>query len=96
MTALRYSLSALAGTTMAITLLWLMQWLVTSPSQDLPGVEPSRLVEFVRLKREEHVKLKQRTPTPPPEKSSAATEAATRRAHRITAACTATGYGHEP
>ena len=70
MMALRYSLSALAGTTMAITLLWLMQWLVTSPSHELPGVEPSRLVEFVRLKREEHVKLKQRTPTPPPEKAA--------------------------
>lgn len=70
MTALRYSLSALAGTTMSITLLWLMQWLVTSPSHELPIVEPSRLVEFVRLKREEQVKLKQRTPTPPPEKAA--------------------------
>lgn len=70
MKALRYSFSALAGTTMAVTLLWMMQWLVTSPSHELPSVEPARLVEFVRLKRDEQVKLKERAPPPPPEKAA--------------------------
>ena len=70
MPALRYSVSALAGTAMAVTLLWLMQLLVTSPAKKLPTAESSRLIEFVRLKREETIQLKQRQPPPPPEKST--------------------------
>lgn len=67
---LRYSISALAGTTAAISMLWLMQLLVTSPSQKLPVAESMRLIEFVRLKREENVQLKERTPPPPPEQAA--------------------------
>ncbi|MDX2456003.1 MAG: energy transducer TonB [Gammaproteobacteria bacterium] len=70
MPGLRYSVSALAGTTVAISMLWLMQLLVTSPSQKLPLAESTRLIEFVRLKREEKIQLKERTPPPPPEKST--------------------------
>lgn len=55
---------------MAVTLLWLMQLLVTSPAKKLPTAESSRLIEFVRLKREETIQLKQRQPPPPPEKST--------------------------
>lgn len=67
MSGLRYPLSALAGTGVAILMLWMMQLLVTSPSQRLPTSEATRLIDFVRLKREENVQLKERLP-PPPEK----------------------------
>ena len=67
MSELRYPLSALAGTGVAILMLWMMQLLVTSPSQRLPTSEATRLIDFVRLKREENVQLKERLP-PPPEK----------------------------
>lgn len=71
MPGLRYSVSALAGTVAALFMLWLMQLLVTSPSQKLPTTESSRLIEFVRLKREEKLHLKERLPPPPtPEKST--------------------------
>ncbi len=70
MSALRYPLSALAGTGVAIFMLWMMQLLVTSPSQGLPTAESVRLIDFVRLKRDEHVELKERTPPPPPEKTT--------------------------
>lgn len=71
MPGLRYSVSALAGTVAALLMLWLMQLLVTSPSQKLPTTEASRLIEFVRLKREEKLHLKERLPPPPtPEKST--------------------------
>ena len=69
MAGLRYSLAALAGTTAAIFMLWLMQLLVTSPSQQLPRAESIRLIDFVRLKREETVQLKERLPPPPPERN---------------------------
>ena len=70
MSGLRYSISALAGTGVAIIMLWLMQLLVTSPSQRLPTVEATRLIDFVRLKREEQVQLKERPPPPPPERTA--------------------------
>ncbi|MGB5179484.1 MAG: energy transducer TonB [Gammaproteobacteria bacterium] len=69
MSGLRYPLSALAGTIVALFLLWLMQLLVSSPSHKLPIVESARLIEFVRLKREENVQLKERLPPPPAERS---------------------------
>ena len=70
MSVLRYPLSALAGTGVAILMLWMMQLLVTSPSQKLPTTEAHRLIDFVRLKREENVQLKERLPPPPPEKTA--------------------------
>ena len=70
MSGLRYPLSALAGTTVAIFMLWTMQLLVTSPSQRLPTVESAHLVDFVRLRREEHVNLKERQPPPPPQRTA--------------------------
>ena len=66
----RYAVSALAGTAAAVSMLWLMQLLVTSPSQQLPTVDSQRLVDFVRLKREEKLQLKERTPPPPPRKAA--------------------------
>jgi protein TonB len=50
-------------------MLWLMQLLVTSPAQQLPTAEAIRSIEFVRLKREEKLQLKERLPPPPPERS---------------------------
>ena len=70
MSGLRYPLSALAGTGVALFMLWMMQLLVNSPSQRLPTVESTRLIDFVRLKREEQVNLKERLPTPPPQGSA--------------------------
>jgi len=70
MPGLRYSVSALTGTAVAVFMLWLMQLLVTSPSQKLPTTESSRLIEFVRLKREEKLQLKERLPPPPPPEKS--------------------------
>lgn len=70
MSGLRYSLSALAGTIVAIIMLWMMQLLVSSPSQRLPTVESTRLIDFVRLKHEENVQLKERLPPPPPERTA--------------------------
>ena len=70
MSGLRYPLSALAGTGVAILMLWMMQLLVTSPSQKLPTTEANRLIDFVRLKREENVRLKERLPPPPLEKTA--------------------------
>ena len=67
----RYVVSALAGTAAAVFMLWLMQLLVTSPSHKLPIVDSQRLVDFVRLKREEKLQLKERTPPPPPKKAAA-------------------------
>ena len=69
MTGLRYPVSALTGTGVAVLMLWLMQLLVTSPTQQLPTVETIRSIEFVRLKREENLQLKERQPPPPPERS---------------------------
>lgn len=68
-TALRYPLCALAGTLAALGMLWAMQLLVTSPAQKLPVSESMRLVEFVRLKREENLQTRERRPPPPPEKA---------------------------
>jgi protein TonB len=70
MTAPRYAVSALVGTTAAVVMLWLMQLLVTAPSQKLPTVDSPRLVEFVRLKRQEKLQLKERTPPPPPKQAA--------------------------
>jgi protein TonB len=67
---LRYSVSALTGVTVAIAMLWLMQLLVSSPSKKLPTAETTRLIDFVRLKREENVQLKERLPPPPPERTT--------------------------
>ena len=70
MPGMRYSVSALAGASVAIFMLWLMQLLVTSPTQQLPVAESAQLIDFVRLKREERVELKERKPPPPPEKAT--------------------------
>ena len=69
-TGLRYPVSALTGTGVAILMLWLMQLLVTSPAQQLPTAEAVRSIEFVRLKHEENLQLKERIPLPPPERST--------------------------
>lgn len=68
-TGLRYPVSALTGTGVAVLMLWLMQLLVASPTQQLPTAEAIRSIEFVRLKREENLQLKERLPPPPPERS---------------------------
>ena len=66
----RYAVSALAGTAAAVSMLWLMQLLVTSPAHNLPSVDTQRLVDFVRLKREEKLQLRERAPPPPPQRAA--------------------------
>ena len=96
MSGLRYPLSALAGTGVAILMLWMMQLLVTSPSQKLPTTEANRLIDFVRLKREENVQLKERLPPPPLEKTAPPPRPRLEPAGHTTTGTAATGHGHEP
>lgn len=62
----RYTIAAATGLLAAGLLLWLMQLLVTPPRGLVPTAETPRLIEFVRLKREQRLRLKDRAPPPPP------------------------------
>jgi len=67
MMPLRYPVATLAGLLVAALLLWLMQVLVTPQQQRMATVDNNGLIEFVRLRREEHVQLKERRLPPPPQ-----------------------------
>jgi protein TonB len=45
-----------------------MQWLVRSPENRVDQAKSSPLIDFVRLKREEHIERKRRREMPPPPK----------------------------
>ena len=62
----RLSIAALSGLATAAAMLWLMQWLVTSPGNKLVAIESATIVDFVRLKQEDSVQLKDRIPPPTP------------------------------
>lgn len=63
----RFAIPVASGLLTAATLLWLMQLLVT-PQHDLSvGADTPAAIEFVRLKREEYLQLKERKLPPPPE-----------------------------
>ncbi|HHJ15200.1 MAG TPA: energy transducer TonB [Gammaproteobacteria bacterium] len=66
MMPLRYPAALLAGLLAAAFLLWLMQMLVTPRQQRLSADDSTGLIEFVRLRREEQLQLKDRRPPPPP------------------------------
>lgn len=61
----RISIASLSGLATAAAMLWLMQWLVTSPSNKLVTIESTTIIDFVRLKHEETLQVKQRLPPPP-------------------------------
>ena len=63
---LRYPLAVLAGLLVAGLLLWLMQALVTPQQLQRSHRDQARLIEFVRLKRDERVQRKERRQPPPP------------------------------
>ena len=67
MMPLRYPAAILAGLLAATFLLWLMQMLVTPRQQRLSADGNTGLIEFVRLRREEQLQLKDRRPPPPPQ-----------------------------
>ena len=62
----RFSISFLTGLLAAGSLLWLMQWLVTPPQGRHVVVDSAGLVDFIRLKREERLQIKERRLQPPP------------------------------
>jgi protein TonB len=64
----RYSIASLAGLLTAAFLLWLMQFLVTPPQGNRVTAESTGLVDFIRLKREERLQLKERRLQEPPQK----------------------------
>jgi protein TonB len=66
MTIARFSIATLSGLASAAAMLWLMQWLVTSPQRKLTAVETLPIIDFVRLKQEEQLRLKERLQAPPP------------------------------
>lgn len=66
MTIGRLAIATLSGLTSAAAILWLMQWLVTSPQRKLAAAETAPVFDFVRLKPEEQLHLKQRLQAPPP------------------------------
>jgi protein TonB len=61
----RLSIATLSGLASAAAMLWLMQWLVTSPQNKLAAVETAPIIDFVRLKQEDQLRLKERLPPPP-------------------------------
>jgi len=62
----RFSIATLSGLASAAAMLWLMQWLVTSPQNKLAAIETAPIIDFVRLKQEEQLRLKERLQAPPP------------------------------
>ncbi|MEA3243941.1 MAG: energy transducer TonB [Pseudomonadota bacterium] len=62
----RLSIATLSGLASAAAMLWLMQWLVTSPQNKLAAVETAPIIDFVRLKQEDQLRLKERLQPPPP------------------------------
>ncbi|MFQ5642714.1 MAG: TonB family protein [Thiogranum sp.] len=64
----RYSIAGLTGLMAAALLLWLMQFLVTPPQGKRTATESAGLVDFIRLKREERLQLKERQLPEPPSK----------------------------
>jgi len=61
----RISIASLSGLATAAAMLWLMQWLVTSPGNKLVALESTTIIDFVRLKHEETLQVKERLPPPP-------------------------------
>ena len=63
----RYAIAGLTGIIVAACLLWLMQLLVTPPEGHLGRSKTSGLVDFIRLKREDHLELKKPRAKEPPQ-----------------------------
>lgn len=61
----RLSIASLSGLATAAAMLWLMQWLVTSPQSRVASIETPTMIDFVRLKQEENLQLKERARPPP-------------------------------
>jgi protein TonB len=66
MMIIRFSMATLSGLASAAAMLWLMPWLVTSPQNRLATVESTPIIDFVRLKQEDTLRLKERRTLPPP------------------------------
>ncbi len=55
------------GTIVTISLLYLMQYLIASGEEAITGVNSGNMVQFIRIKEDRQVQVKQRRPKPPPE-----------------------------
>ena len=62
----RFVLALVAGTAMAFGLLFLMQALVASGQSAFTEIKSTRIVDFVRVKREERLERKRSKPDRPP------------------------------
>ena len=70
----RIFISLLGGITIAATLLWLMQWLVSRDTAIVQQQPPPPVMEFVRLKHETETRIRKREKPeepPPPEETPA-------------------------
>ena len=65
---LLWPLSLTLGLVMSVGLFWLMSLMVSGFRFDLDESRPSRIVEFVRLKRQQRPPPTRRQPPPPPKK----------------------------
>jgi len=55
------------GTAVTIFLLYLMQYLIESGEEAITSTHSGNIVDFIRMKEERQVQVKQRRPKPPPE-----------------------------
>lgn len=62
----RLLVGVVLGLTVTMSLLWMMQFLITSTDHTLDGSKAGHLVDFVRLKRDEIVERKTQKPERPP------------------------------
>ncbi len=67
----RYITGVLVGGTVALVLLWLMQYLIASGRDALDDGQKFRFVDFVRVEKEENVEVKERQRKRPPKPEEA-------------------------
>ena len=64
---IKYPAVLTLGTAVTIFLLYLMQYLIDSGEEAITSTNTGNIVDFIRIKEERQVELKQRRPKPPPE-----------------------------
>ena len=70
----RYFLALAVGSFAALSLLWLMQFLIATGKAAITESVDARMVDFVRVKREETVERERKKPERPPEPEEAPPE----------------------
>jgi len=70
-TAVRYITGLLVGSFVALTLLWLMQYMIAAGNDGLDDNKIRRYMDFVRVEKDETVERKDRKPKQPPKPEEA-------------------------